>query len=494
MSAVEQVEIGFGAHLEIFELEKIAQSPKIELSFSPQTPLALEKSYVLYQRALHQKIPIYGTHTGYGALVDYSSGGEEEQARNLLEHLACGSGCVVEREIAQLTLILRLHNVCQGYSGITPDLPEKFVPFLQEGLIPQIPELGSLGASGDLIPLSHLFRTFQGRGFFYGYEKDACQVMRDLSLQKIDYSSRDALALVNGISFSCAILALAAIRGRRLILFAEKLTAALYSLLGARRSALDPRYHQVRQHEGQKQSAAFILEHTLGIENSSRSLQEVYSLRCAPQILGAARGELSHILRIVEEEVNGVSDNPLFFEERDGQVAVVHGGNFFGQNLAFAADRLNALLTQTGILAERQLFYLLNPASSQAPAMLAFEPGRESALAGAQLLATALVAEMRSLCYPHATLSIPTNTHNQDIVPMAALASRRALQQTDLLAKILAILNIALNQYYHLAQAGLCHLGCEKFPPYLYGYPPIKESRALNEDIENLARKILFSS
>lgn len=488
------LEIGFGSELSLHELEKVAYERQIELFLSPQAEIAIEKSYYLYQKALKEKKAVYGSSTGFGPLVEFSAAEkEEEQVQNLLEHLACGSGNPVRREIVQVAFILRLHVLAQGYSGVSLNLVPDLAMFLKAGLIPKVPEIGSLGASGDLIPLAHLFRTFAGKGEFWDYEGiEVSEVLKKHGLKTLSYTSRDALALVNGLSFSLAILAFATWQTRRLILFGEKLTAALYSLLGARRDALDLRYSHVRNHEGQTESCKEIRMFLRGVENPQRPLQEVYSIRGAPQIFGAIRKEWEQIFSLVQNEVNGVSDNPLFFESPRGEIEVIHGANFFGQNLAFAADRLNMILTQMGILAERQIAALLNPQiNNQAPAMLAFMPGRQSALAGAQLLSTALLAEMRSHCQMHSTMSIPTNGVNQDVVPMAALAARSALSQAPRLAEIFAVLNIALNQYYHVAKAHNIFLGCSDLPEYLMPTEPIYESRTLQKEIQKIREKIL---
>jgi tyrosine ammonia-lyase len=224
-------------------------------------------------------------------------------------------------------------------------------------------------------------------------------------------------------------------------------------------------------------------------EDTGRPLQEIYSLRCAPQVLGACRENLDHARRLVEVEINGVSDNPLFFEGP----AVAHGGNFHGQQIAFAADALNAALVQVAVLAERQLDALVSPGvtNGHAPLLLAWEPGPHSGLAGAQLTATALVAEMRAHGGPAATLSIPTNGGNQDVVSMGTLAARLAYAQTERLAGVLGILALALTQYAHLQAHG-------KAPgaptPPIEGLPEIaglNEDRPLRDDIARLSTYLL---
>jgi histidine ammonia-lyase/tyrosine ammonia-lyase len=272
----------------------------------------------------------------------------------------------------------------------------------------------------------------------------------------------------------------------------------MYRLLGCSREALDERLHRARGHSGQVQSAAAIREAaTEGGGASSpdpspqtdRPLQEVYSLRCAPQILGAVRDQLQHARSLVEVELNGATDNPMF---DTGDADVLHGGNFQGQQVAFAADALNEALTQAGVLAERQLDVLLSPnQNGGAPPLLAWEPGPNSGFGGTQLTATALVAEMRNDAQMAATSSIPTNGDNQDVVSMGALAARRAHGQTRRLATILSILGFALAQLTHLRAEGRAEGPAPAPPGWMPDFAPVREDRALRAEIADLTERWL---
>ena len=310
-------------------------------------------------------------------------------------------------------------------------------------------------------------------------------------------SGRDALSLTNGTSFLTAFAALAVARAERLIAHAENCTGWLYRQLGARGAALDARLHTARGHNGQEIAAANILTEATrfgAFEDDTRALQEVYSIRCAPQVLGACRENLAFARRLVETEINGASDNPLFFPD-DGKEggAVVHGGNFHGQQVAFAADALNAALTQAAVLIERQIDAIVTPSrtNENAPLLLAYEPGATSGLAGAQITATALVAEMRSRAQMHATFSIPTNGDNQDVVSMGTLAARAAFEQTERLSAILAILSLALRQLNFLRQEG--RASGRTTPPLLNlpDWCPLTSDRPLYADISRMAAHFL---
>src|SRR6056297_4028781 len=211
-------------------------------------------------------------------------------------------------------------------------------------------------------------------------------------------------------------------------------------------------------------------------------MQEVYSLRCAPQVLGAIRGQLAHARSLVETELNGVNDNPVIDPETP---AALHGGNFQGQQVAFAADALNEAITQIGVLAERQIDLLLSPdQNGGAPPLLAWDPGPTSGLAGAQLTATALVAELRQNAQMAATSSIPTNDDNQDIVSMGALAARTAHEQTDHLAPILAVLGMSLAQFTHLRAEDRADGPAPPPPDWMPPFEHVVQDRALRHEIE----------
>jgi histidine ammonia-lyase/tyrosine ammonia-lyase len=364
--------------------------------------------------------------------------------------------------------------------------------------VPAVPEIGSLGASGDLTPLAHVARVCTGEGLVLGDDAEptpAGPALDRAGLDPVALDARDALALVNGTSFMTAAAALALARGRRLLGRAEALTGWAYRVLGCSLEALDPRLHEVRGHAGQSESAAAIHEEATRhgpAEREERPLQEVYSLRCAPQILGAARDQLAYVRSVVETELNGVTDNPVTLPDAP---AALHGGNFQGQQVAFAADALNEALTQVGVLVERQIDVLLSPdENSGAPPLLAWDPGPTSGLAGAQLTATALVAELRQHAQMAGTSSIPTNDDNQDVVSMGALAARTAYEQTERLAPILAVMGLSLAQLTHLQDAGRAEGTAPPPPPWMPSVEPVVEDRSLRAEIEQIAGRWLAPS
>ncbi|MBC8138902.1 MAG: aromatic amino acid lyase [Fibrella sp.] len=498
-------------------VEKVASVPNhAAVDFTPVAQEAMLSSYGRLRRLQAAGTPLYGTTTGFGPFVQFTSNGEgdekggHEHGAGLIAHLGAGWGPVGEpwtsADVVRAVMLVRTNTLAQGMSGIRPGVAERYLNMLTGGIVPCVPPVGSVGASGDLIPLAHIARVLTGDGpvFYKGRIVPSTDALAAIGIAPLALEGRDALALTNGTAFLSGIAALAVARAERLTRCAERLTGWMYATLGARADALDPRLHAARGHAGQKTSARHIREETIAIargdnwEDATRPLQEIYSLRCAPQILGACRENLDHARRLVETEINGVTDNPLLLEDSEASLSAValHGGNFQGQQVAFAADALNAALVQMAVLAERQIDALVSPSrtNDNAPLLLSWRPGAFSGLAGAQITATALVAEMRAHCHAHATYSIPTNGGNQDVVSMGTLAARMALAQTERLAAVLAVLAMALAQLTFLREEGLAagHAVC--LPVWMPRFEPIREDRAVYTDIQRLSAVFLHKN
>ncbi|TQE98779.1 MAG: aromatic amino acid lyase [Spiribacter salinus] len=496
VDATQDVRIGPDTYLRCEQVEALAHTERPDLRLSETGREVLRKSHATLGDLMAAGAPIYGITTGFGPLVRYPSAGDggSSHGAGLIAHLGAGCGPLAPAPVVRATMIARAQAVAQGYSGLCPDVLVQYLHVLRRGLVPAVPTIGSVGASGDLIPLAHIARVLTGEGQILedGVARPAAPALRAAGLSVTDLSGRDALALVNGTSFMTAYAALALARAQRLVSRAEALTAWIYQALSATSQALAPRLHQARGHAGQRASAAAIrrtLDTLGGPPAQGRHLQEIYSIRCAPQILGACRDQMDYARRMVETELNGVNDNPVFCPaSEEGPACALHGGNFQGQQIAFAADALNAALTQTALLAERQLDALLTPSvNGGAPLLLAWTPGATSGLAGAQITATALAAEMRTATQAYGVSSIPTNGGNQDIVSMGTLAARRAYEQTDRLAHVLATLGLALAQLHALRTAGRADGPEPPPPPWMPAFEPIVHDRPLRAEVEQLA-------
>jgi histidine ammonia-lyase/tyrosine ammonia-lyase len=493
--------VGRGERLSCERVEAAARLSAPRIRFTDDAIAAMERSERALRAAHERGDSIYGLTTGFGPLVRFAADERATvQGAGLIAHLGAGCGPMAPTEVVRATMLLRAHTIGQGFSGISPRVADALADLLNSGLCPAIPEVGSVGASGDLIPLSHLARVLMGQGRVLaggqeGQTRDSASALRERRLTPIELTGRDALALVNGTTFMAAYASLALARARRLIATAEGLTGWLYRLLGCRSQALDPRLHAARGHDTQAASAAAIAEEAWrygSFEDSTRPLQEVYSLRCAPQFLGACRDQLDHARRLIEREINGVSDNPVVCGDESAP-AVLHGGNFQGQQIAFASDAINQALVQAAVLAERQIDVLVNPELVGGTLLLAWEPGATSGVAGAQITATALVAEMRHHGHPCATASIPTNGRNQDVVSMGTMAARQAYQQTDRIAGVLAILAIAAQQLTFLRERGRVDGRTTPRPEWVPAVEGLVVDRPLYDDIARLAQGLLSS-
>lgn len=481
-------------------IDAFAHDPQARAQVHPAAWLAMDRSRDALHAACARGEPIYGLTTGFGPFVSFAASPDAgAQGAGLIAHLGAGVGPPSPEPVAIATMLVRLRALTLGMSGVTRDAAHQLLALLNARVCPIIPSIGSVGASGDLVPLSFIARAMMGQGqvTHHGERLDAAHALARIGRTPLALTGRDALAIVNGTAFMTAHAAIALARAQRLLDRAESITGWIYRLLGARAQALDPRLHAARGHPGQVRSADAILREAASLgpwEDHTRPLQEVYSIRCAPQVLGAARDQIDHARLTILREINGVNDNPVVWSAGDHPAAVLHGGNFQGQQIAFAADQLNAAIVQAAVLAERQLDVLLNPEfNGGAPLLLAWTPGACSGLAGAQLTATAHVAEMRHHGGPVATSSIPTNGRNQDVVSMGALAARAALDQTDRLAAVLAVLALAADRLADLRRRGRAPGRPTPTPAWVGSIEPFDADRPLHADIDRLARRMLHA-
>ncbi|MEL7483517.1 MAG: aromatic amino acid ammonia-lyase [Planctomycetota bacterium] len=476
-------------------LERLADGA-CRASFSDSARDAMQRSHDTLGAARERGDAIYGLTTGFGPHVrSVANRDSEQQGTDLIAHLGAGCGQLASRRVARATLAARCQTLALGQSGINPNAADALLAVLCRDVCPAIPEVGSVGASGDLIPLAHVARVLTGQGrvcTHSGETEDAASALERAGLKPSRLSARDALALVNGTAFMTAYAALATARADRLVRIAESLTARAFKLIGGRDEAMDARIHRARGHRGQIESATSIAAALDGHRHdASRPLQEVYSLRCAPQVLGACRDQLRYARETIERELNGVNDNPVVCGTPDDP-AVLHGGNFQGQHVAFAADAANAAIVQVSLLVERQLAAIANPElNGGAPLLLAWDPGATSGIAGAQITATALAADLRRNAVPSAVASIPTNGVNQDIVSMGTMAARVCYEQTERSANVLAIQCIALSQLQFLQRESRCSGTAAAPPSWLPHFEGFTRDRALYDDIERIGSALL---
>jgi histidine ammonia-lyase/tyrosine ammonia-lyase len=444
------VSVDLDSPLTLADLEHVTRP--VTLTVSDALRVRVNRCQDFIERHRQDEDPIYGTTTGFGPLVGYEARpGTIDQGDNVVMHLTAGHGPDLDRAVVRAAMLIRTWTLAQGRSGASMGLIDHLAAVLATDLYPAIPAVGSLGASGDLVPLAYLAQALQGRGHAYVHAQrmPADQALTVAGLPSVRVGGREALALVNGTSVTTAAAGLAIsslLRSRRV---AVLLTALLADVLGCTTAFADPHLLAAFGHPYARCVGAQIAALLDGcVPSPDRPLQEPYSIRCTPQLLGAAEDALVHARHVVGNDLTGISDNPLFFPEDD---VVAHGGNFFGQPTAFAADLASLVATQMGNLAERQLDLLLDPARNGGlPPMLAADPGRQHGLQGVQLAATALIADMRRTTTPASIQSLPTNGHNQDVIPLGTQAALVALDHAHALRLLHGSLAVALRQAAHL--------------------------------------------
>ena len=444
-----------GTSLGLEEFDAVARrGASCVLSGSARAAVASGQAAV--RRVLDTGDAVYGVNTGFGDLAGVRIAPDrivELQRRLLLSH-AAGLGEPLEDEVVRGMLLLRANTLARGHSGVRPQVIEALIALLGADVLPVVPSRGSVGASGDLAPLAHLALPLLGCGQVRidGRIAAAAEGLRRAGLEPLELGPKEGLALINGTQAMTSLLALSCLDARRLVRVADLVAALSTDALRGTDTAFDPRLHALRGYRGQRASAANLWSLMRGstIRESHRAgdvrVQDPYSVRCAPQVHGAVRDVLEDVEAKVVVEMNSVTDNPLVFPGDDGGAAILSGGNFHGQPMAFAADFLAIALAELASISERRIEKLTNSAFSGLPPFLAREAGLNSGFMMAQVTAAALVAENKVACHPASIDSIPTSADKEDHVSMgmgAALKLRTVVVNAH---RVLAIELVAAAQ------------------------------------------------
>jgi histidine ammonia-lyase len=395
---------------------------------------------------------VYGVNTGFGLLANTRIPPERlaELQKNLILSHSCGLGEPLPRRVVRLMIILKLLGLGRGYSGVRPLVIDALQSLLDQDAMPLIPAQGSVGASGDLAPLAHLIAALLGEGRIEagGDILPARDAIARLGIQSLELGPKEGLALINGTQASTAIALDALFTAERL--FGAALGAGALSIDALKGSIkpFDPRVSQLRGQPGQVRVAAEIrslLEGSEILASHGRcgKVQDPYSFRCQPQVMGASLDLLTNAARTLVIEAGAVTDNPIVFEDEDQAIS---GGNFHAQPIAFAADVIAMAMCEVGSLSERRTAVLIDPKMSGLPAFLTDEGGVNSGLMIPQVTQAALVAENRSLAFPASVDSVPTSAGQEDHVSMAPIAARKAAMITRNVAGIVAVELIAAAQ------------------------------------------------
>ena len=434
-----------GASLNEEQVVAVARhGEKVALSAAARTKM--EQSRARVQLAARSREPVYGVSTGFGALAGTRIAPlrQPELQLALIRSHAAGVGPPVEEEVVRATMLLRARTLSMGLSGVRPIVAEALISALNAQITPLVPRHGSVGCSGDLAPLAHIALALVGEGEVVstdGVRRPAAQALRAAKLKPLKLETKEGLSLINGTDGMLGMLTLAC-RDAELCFRVADITAAMSAeaLLGTDRP-FQPHLHEIRPHPGQMASAANLTQMLRGSgivashRHSAHAVQDSYSVRCSPQVCGAARDTLDFARRTAAVELASAIDNPVVLE--NGEVEST--GNFHGEPLAFAADFLAIAVSEVGAIAERRVDRLLDPHRSEGlPPFLAQEPGVNSGLMVAQYTAAALVAENRRLAAPASVDSVPTSGMQEDHVSMgwgAALKLRTVIENvTSILA------------------------------------------------------------
>ncbi len=408
---------------------------------------------------------VYGVTTGFGDLASRRIAHEDTQVlqRNLLVSHAVGVGDPHSTEVVRAMLLLRANALAQGFSGCRPIVAERLLDFLRLSIHPVVPSQGSVGASGDLAPLAHLALPLIGRGRaeVAGEVVDGGEALRRHGLEPLTLEAKEGLALLNGTQQMTAIGVLALLRAELLIRTASVVASMSVESLTGTDVAFAAAYHAARPHPGQQRVAAQMraMLRDSGLmrahHGETHKVQDPYSIRCVPQVHGAAADALVYVRGVLEIEVNSATDNPLVFADGadvdPGAVAtgggrVVSGGNFHGEPVALAMDMLKIAVAEIGSISERRLAQLTDPRTSGLPPFLVEDAGLNSGMMLYQYVAAALVSENKSLAHPASVDSIPTSANQEDHVSMGPIAARHAAAVVANVEQVLALEALAAAQ------------------------------------------------
>ena len=433
-----------GSSLTLADLLAIADD-RAPVGLAPEARARVATARTVVDTAAAGDTPVYGVNTGFGSFAETRIEKSDLAALqlNLLRSHAAGVDEPLPVRAVRASMALRANVLAKGHSGIRVETLEALLGLLNHGVHPRVPSRGSVGASGDLAPLAHLALVVVGEGHTWdaGRTMTGREALAAAGLSPVVLGPKEGLALINGTQVSTAVLALALAGAERLTRAADVAAALTIDGLKGSMDPFDPRIHAARPFAGQSASAANLLRLMDGSPiNASHAncgrVQDAYSMRCAPQVHGAAREALAWVRQIVQIEMNAATDNPMVFADEGDMIS---GGNFHGAPLALAADLLAMAVAQLSTISERRSERLVNPALSGLPAFLTRHGGLQSGLMIAQVTAAALTSEIKTLAHPASVDTIPTSANKEDHVSMsmgAALKAERALQLATMVVAV----------------------------------------------------------
>ncbi len=488
-----------GTNLTLEDLAFIAKARpgQVQLQIEAGALEKMIKSREVVLNIVKKGKPVYGINTGFGALASKQIAVEdlEKLQYNLIRSHCTGVGRSFSREITRAIMLSRANCLIQGFSGVTPETIMLLLDFINFGINPVIPEKGSVGASGDLAPLSHIALALIGEG---EVEYEGKIMKSDFAIHQIEKTPaklgpKDGLALINGTSVMLALGALALVEAKKLMKLADIISCLTLDAVRGTSSAFDERISILKPHPGQLDVSRNLLKiidksEIVISHKDDGKVQDPYSLRCIPQVHGACRQTLRHTEEVLNIELNSVTDNPLVFADTGD---VVSGGNFHGEALALTMDYLAMGLSEICSIAERRVEKMMNPSFSDLPAFLTKNSGLNSGLMIAHVTMAALASENKYLCHPASVDSIPTSTDKEDHVSMGVTSGRKLHEVLSNVQYCLAIELLCNTQGIEFLRPMKSSPCLEKVVALVRKHVlPIEEDRTFHKDIENLSKLI----
>jgi histidine ammonia-lyase len=467
--------------LSLSDIETILSSP-IKLDETSVANIEKCRAY-LDSKMKEEGKTFYGINTGFGSLcnVKISNDDIEQLQENLVLSHACGMGNEVPQDIVKLMLLLKVKNFVYGNSGVSLEVTERLISFYNQNILPVVYQLGSLGASGDLAPLAHLSLPLLNKGEVYidGVKRNA----NELSFEALKLQSKEGLALLNGTQFMSSYAVWCLLKIKKLIEWTDVIAAISFEGFDATLEPFTPNIHSVRNHEGQIHVAKNMLRILQGSEmanGTKTQVQDPYSFRCIPQVHGATRDAVAHVEKIVEQEINAVTDNPLVFPDED---MILSGGNFHGQPLAINLDYLAIAIAELGNISERRT-YLLISGQRNLPPFLVKSAGLDSGLMIAQYTAASIVSKNKQLCTPASVDSIVSSNGQEDHVSMGSNAATKLYEVVKNVEMVLAIELLNATQAFDFRRPKKSSAMIEKLiTTYRKTVPFIEKDRIIHDDM-----------
>lgn len=466
--------------------EQVHREGALRLSAEARDAVAVSRAYL--EGKVQEDRQYYGINTGFGSLCNVKIARDElsRLQENLVRSHATGMGEVLSPELVRLMLFLKIRNMSFGYSGVREELIDRLVAVYNAGILPVVYELGSLGASGDLAPLAHLSLVLLGEGevWYRGQRMPSRAALDQAGIAPLELREKEGLALLNGTQFSSAHAVWCQWHGERLSRLADMVAALSLDAYNGKLAAFSPWVTRIRPHAGAVRSSETVrrwLSDSELADRESEDVQDPYSFRCVPQVHGASADVLEHTRRVIETEINAVTDNPVIVSSED---LIISGGNFHAQPLALALDYMAMALSEYGNISERRSYQLINGARGL-PAYLTRYAGLNSGYMITQYTAASIVSQNKQLCTPASVDSIVSSRGQEDHVSMAANAATKAVRVVRNVYRILAIEWMTAAQAMEFRRPSRTGTALESLlAQYRELVPPLEEDRILYEDMD----------